>query len=189
MTKFLIPPSGWSADSTEAENGIRMIFFQHWEKMAHQLQATVNMIDTWRQETIEQINKHAEEQMRILGDEYDQHRLVLDEKCEENLEITRAYRDVQNMELFKELYSACLSLEFQVAQLEYIMGSIKVPRVIRVQEQMERRKKEQSDVLKPEDNKSEEKPIIEPTNNIQDDQSAKKDEYNNSASVISNATQ
>jgi hypothetical protein len=189
MSKFSIPPIGWSADSNEAENGIRIIFFQHWEKMKHQLEASVSRIDGWRHKFIEDINKYADEQMRILGDEYDQQRLVLDEKCEENLQIARAYYDAQNVELFNELKNACQLLEFQIVQLESVSGTMNAVKVVTIQEQMERKKKEHSDASRCQDNKPEEKPIIEPTNNIQDDQSAKKDAYNNSALVMSNATQ
>lgn len=189
MSNFFTPPIGWTADSTEAENIVRKIFVHHWENMKQQLHATVNMIDTWRQKTIEDTNKHANDQLRILADEYERQRAVLDAKREESLEITRAYRGAESNELFNDLHSAYISLEFQVAQLEFVVSSINLPRIITIQEQMERREKECSDVLKSEASKPEEKPIIEPTNNIQDNQSAKKDEHNNSASVISNATQ
>jgi hypothetical protein len=189
MSKFVTPPSGWIADSTDAENHIRAIFFQHWQKAMGEFVASVNQINTWRQTFIEQINKHADEQIHILTDDYDRQRVIFDEKYQENLEITRACCVAQNAELFNEIQNVCRLLEFQIVQLESVSGTMNGLRVITSHEQMERKKKEQSDASRSEDSKPEEKPIAEPTNNIQDNPSAKKDEYDNSASAISNTTQ
>jgi len=189
MATFLNPPFRWLSDSTDAENEIRAIFFQHWEKARDQMIATINAINAWRQKTIEDINKYADEQIRNLGDDYDRQRLSLDEKREENLDTTRAYCSAQNGELFNELRDACRSLVFQVAQLEFLNGTMIGPKVITVQEQMERMKKEQSDASKPEKDRPEEKLIIQDTNNIQDRQNENGDLSIKLVSSISNETQ
>jgi hypothetical protein len=190
MAKFLNPPPyRWLSDSTDAENEIREIFFQHWEKARDQMTATVNEIDAWRHKFIAYINNHADEQIRNLGDDYDRQRLSLDEKREENLDTTRAYYGAQNVELFNELRNACRSLAFQVAQLEYVNGTMNGPRVITVQEQTERMKNEQSAASKSEKDKPEEKLIIQYTDNIQDNRNENGDLSIKLISPISNETQ
>jgi hypothetical protein len=62
-------------------------------------------------------------------------------------------------------------------------------KVITVQEQMERKKKEQSDASRPKNDRSEEQRIIEHTNNIQDNQNETRDAVFQSVSSISSETQ
>jgi hypothetical protein len=189
MSAVMNVPDQQLPGSTEPENEIRGIFLQHWEKMNNQKQASINAINNWRQNFIEHINKYAEEQLRHLADDYVRQQLDLEKKCEENLETTRAYYDAQNAELFNELRNACRLLEFQVAQLESVNGTLAGLKVITVQEQMERKKKEQSDASKPENDKFEEQRIIEHTNNRQDNQNETRDAVFQSVSSISSETQ
>jgi len=189
MTTFFNEPCRWSPDSTNAENEIREIFVQHWEKLKNQMIAKVNELNTWRQKFIEYVNKYVDEQILNLSADYDRQRLGLDQACEENLDTTRAYCTAQNIDLFNELRDACRSLEFQVAQLEYINGTVNVLKVITVQEQMERKKKEQSAASKPENDKPEEKLIVGHTNNIQDNRSENGDVSVKLVPSISNETQ
>lgn len=145
MNINLNEPCRWLSDSTTAENEIREIFFKHWEKLRDRFILNVNEINAWRQRLIEHTNQYADEQIRILADDFQLQRVSFDEKREENLDTTRAYCGVQNVELFTELCCACRSLEFQVAQLENINGTMVGIKVVTVSEQIERRNKEKSD--------------------------------------------
>jgi hypothetical protein len=186
MNTSLNPPIRWLPDSTNAENEIREIFFQHWDKMKDHLIAMVNEINAWRHKVIEDTNKYADDQIRIVTADYERLRLNLNERCEENLDTTRAYVVAQNIELFNELRSACQSLEFQMAHLESISGTMNGLKVITVEEQVERKKKEKSDIPKSENNNAEVKPTIEPANDIQNNRSEKKDLTVKVVSSISN---
>jgi hypothetical protein len=188
MSIFLNAPCRWVPDSTNAENEIREIFFHHWEKLKDQMIAGVNAINSWRQKFIEDINKHAEEQIRTLAEDYDRQRVSFYEKYEENLDTTRAYCSAQNLELFNELHNACRLLEFQVAQLESVTGTMTGIKVITVQEQIERKKKEQSDISKSENDKPEEKLRTEHVNIIQDNRSENGDLPIKLVSSITNET-
>jgi hypothetical protein len=168
MNISLEAPCRWLPESTNAENEIRTIFFLHWEKLKDHFIATVNEINAWRQKVIEDTQKYTDEQIRILAEDYKRQRLYIDQKREENLDTTRAYADANNNELFDELRKECRLLEFQMAQLENINGTMNARRVVTVQEQMERKKMEKSAASKPVNNTPEEKPIPEHTNTIQD---------------------
>jgi hypothetical protein len=186
MTTSLNPPVGWLPDSTNAENEIREIFVHHWNKIKDHLIAVVSEINVWRHKMIEDTNKYADEQIQIVTADYERLRLNLNERCEENLDTTRAYAVAQNIELFNELRSACRSLEFQMAHLEYINGVMKGFKVITVEEQVERKKKEKSEVPKSENDNPEEKPTIEHANDTQNNRSEKKDLTVKVLSSISN---
>ncbi|CAF1040765.1 unnamed protein product [Rotaria sp. Silwood1] len=167
MNVILTDPCRWLPDSTNEENEIRGIFFHHWEQLKDRFIATVNDINKWRETFIDYVNKYAEEQIRILAEDFQRQRLNLDEKREENIDTTRAYSAARNIELFQELRNECRLLEFQVAQLEFITGEMQGLKVITVVEQMERKKKEKFTTSKSENDKLEEKSITEHPNDIQ----------------------
>lgn len=147
MSAFLIEPCVLIPGSSEAETRIRQIFHHHWQRMREQLQATVRSIENWRDTTIEQIKKYADDQVRILGEDYDRQRLVLDSKCEENLNLMRSCCTAENIDLFNDMQNTWVALQFQVAQLEYIHFTINTPKVITVPEQMEREKQQNTSAL------------------------------------------
>ncbi|CAF0984202.1 unnamed protein product [Rotaria sordida] len=188
MNINLTEPFRWLPDSTNEENEIRGIFFHHWEKLRDRFLETVNEINKWRQKTIDDVNKYADEQIRILAEDCQRQRLTLDEKREENIDTTRACYAARNIELFQELRNECQLLEFQVAQLEFVTGEMQGLKVITVFEQMERKKKEKINTPKPETDKLGEKPIIEHVNHIKDNHGENRDLYIESASSISNQT-
>ncbi|CAF1498396.1 unnamed protein product [Adineta steineri] len=169
------PPCRWLVDSTNAENNIRHIFFQHWEKMKDQCIAAINQINAWRDQTIQEIHQHVDEQTRILATDFEQLQLNLHEKCEENLDTTRAYCSAQNIELFNELQNACRLLEFHMIQLETVTTTMNTYRVVTIKEQMERKQKEKSDASELKINKSEEISIVENINTTLDNGRENKD--------------
>jgi hypothetical protein len=189
MNTLLNAPCRWQPDSTNAENEIREIFFQHWDKLKNHFIAMVNEINKWREKVIEDANKYADEQIRILADDYNRQQLSIDEKREENLDTTRAYAGANSIDLFDELRKECKLLEFQMAQLESVSGTLTGHRVITVQEQIEKMKREKSDASKLENDKSEGKSITEQTSTKQDNRNADGDSSDNLVSSIPNETQ
>ncbi|CAF1544828.1 unnamed protein product [Rotaria magnacalcarata] len=186
MNINLNEPCRWLSDSTDAENEIRQIFYNHWEKLKDHLIAGVNEINAWRQRLLDDINNYANEQIRVLAEDYERQRLSLDVKREENLDTTRAYCGIQSVDLFTELHNACQSIEFQVAQLESINVTMRAIKVITISEQIERNKIEKIDTTMSDNDQN--KPIIEHTNDINDNTGESRDQHIELASSITNET-
>ena len=186
MNISLSEPCRWLPNGTIAENSIREIFFHHWEKLRNCLLESINQVNEWRHKFIEDVNKCANEQIRILAEDYERQRLNLDAKCEENLETTRAYRDVPNEELFKELYNGCQSLEFQVTQLELISGTMHYFRVITISEQMEKKRMEKFAMLKTKNEDFQENRTIERVNDMKENRDTSEDPRAMPVSSVSN---
>lgn len=179
-------PCRWQADSTNAENEIREIFFQHWERLKDQFVALAVEIQDWQKRLVESINNHVAQQMRILEEDYQRQMHKLDQQREESLDTTRACCTANNVDLYGELRGECQLLQFQAAQLENTISSLEAPRVIPVSEQMERKKKENLDTIKSESGKSEEKLLIEQTNHVQQSHGENEDLYNEPKQSASN---
>ncbi|CAF1451919.1 unnamed protein product [Adineta steineri] len=143
--------------------------------MKDQCIAAINQINGWRDQTIQQINQHVDVQIRILETDFEQLQHNLHEKCEENLDTTRAYCSAQNIELFNELENACRLLEFHMIQLETVTSTMSTYRVVTIKEQMERKQKEKSDASELKTNKSEEISIVENINTTLDNGRENKD--------------
>ncbi|CAF1303112.1 unnamed protein product [Adineta steineri] len=143
--------------------------------MKDQCIAAINQINAWRDQTIQEIHQHVDEQTRILATDFEQLQHNLHEKCEENLDTTRAYCSAQNIKLFNELQNACRLLEFHIIQLETVTTTMSTYRVVTVKEQMERKQKEKSDALELKTNKSEEISIVENINTTLDNGRENKD--------------
>ncbi|CAF2579673.1 unnamed protein product [Rotaria sp. Silwood2] len=154
--------------------------------MKNHLILTVNEINKWRQKVIDDVNNYAEEQIRILAEDFQRQRLNLDEKREENIDTTRACYAARNIDLFQELLNECRSLEFQVTQLEFVTGEMQGLKIITVSEQIERKKKEKFNTSKPENGNLKEKPITEHINDIKHNRGENRDLYVESAPSISN---
>ncbi|CAF3442374.1 unnamed protein product [Rotaria socialis] len=182
MNINLNEPCRWLSDSTNVENEIRLIFYNHWEKLKDRLMAGVNEINAWRQRLLDEINNYANEQIRVLAEDYERQRISLDVKREENLDTTRAYCGIQSVVLFTELRNACQSIEFQVAQLESINTTLQAIKVITISEQIERNKLEKIDTTKSDNDQN--KPIIEHTNDINDHTGESRDQHIKLASSI-----
>ena len=150
MSAFLVEPCVSVPGSSEAETFVRQIFYQHWKKMAEQLQATARSIENWRQATTEQIKKYADDQMRILGEDYDRQRLVLDRKCEESLDLMRSCCSNETIDLFHDMQNTWRAIEFQVAQLGNVRGTLEGPMVITVHQQVEKANHRDASVLQQE---------------------------------------
>ncbi|UJR28507.1 hypothetical protein I4U23_009745 [Adineta vaga] len=132
-------------NNTNAENAIRGIFIHHEEKIKEQFSAT---------KTIEDMHKYADELIQSIDADYNRLHHRCQKQCEEHLETTRAYCDAQNVELFNELYNACQLLEFQMVQLESATGTLNGYKLITVEEQIERKRRETCMVNEREKNES-----------------------------------
>jgi hypothetical protein len=132
MNIDLTDPIRHSFVSNKEENEIREIFYRHWEKMKNQMKIVINGISEWRSRSILDINSYADEQIHILQADYNQQRGIFDKKREDNLGIAKSYHQAKRTDLFNELRIECQSLEFQVAQLEYVQNQNKRPWVITV---------------------------------------------------------
>lgn len=143
MLNFNDPPILLVAESNEPENEIRTIFSQHLEKMRNQTNVSFIAINEWRRNTTEHINKHADEQIQLLQNDYTKQRAALDRLLEENLETTQAYIAVQNGELFGQLRDECQKLTILMSQLEYVKADIECPRLTTVEEQVQKQKQQQ----------------------------------------------
>jgi hypothetical protein len=188
MSTFIDAPHRWLPGGTNEENEIRTILYLNWEKAMSHYVDSVSRINAWREGIISHAKKYADEQLSILTADYNQQRVTFDEKYQENVALARDC-GAQSAELFNDLKNACQLLVFQIVQLEDITGTLAGFRVVTSQEQMERKKNEQFDTARSEQSKPEEKPIIQPTHNIQDNQTDKRDEHANVPSAISNETQ
>lgn len=178
MFPFLQPPSNYSIDDSEAESEIRMIFFQHWSKMKDEMIESVNKINNWRQVIIGQLNKYADEQIRILADDYDRQRAIFDRKQGESLQTARIFSNAQNMQQFKELRDACRELKIQVAKVQSSTGTLSSLKVVTVQKQL--------DDLQNSNKQIEEKSTVPPSPQTQDavQENDSLDFNSNSESVI-----
>ncbi|CAF1502131.1 unnamed protein product [Adineta steineri] len=157
--------------------------------MKDQCIAAINQINGWRDQTIQQINQHVDVQIRILETDFEQLQHNLHEKCEENLDTTRAYCSAQNIELFNELENACRLLEFHMIQLETVTSTMNTYRVVTIKEQIERKQKEKSDASELKTNKSEEISIVENINTTLDNGRENKDLSVQLVSSISDKTE
>mgnify|MGYP007097002736 FL=1 len=142
MLTFPDPPIDLVAESSEAENRIRCIFQQHLEKMRNQTTKLFIEINQWRERTVADINKHADEQIKLIEHDYIQQRTTLNQSLEEHLETTRAYLAAQNGELFDELHAECQKLQFQMSQLESVKADMSCPRVTTIEEQVQKQKQQ-----------------------------------------------
>ena len=146
MSEFLKEPCVEVPGSSAAETHIRKIYHYHWQNMREKLQETMRVIDNWSQTTIASIQNHAQEQMRILGEEYDRQRGELDRQCEESLAFMRSCCNTENTDLLNDMNQTWLALQLQVAELEFFPGTMSAPKVITIQEQIERRKQQHASV-------------------------------------------
>lgn len=165
MTEFLKEPCIDVPGSTDAEKNIRRIYHHHWQRMREKLQSTIGVIDNWSQVTISSIQNHAQEQMRILGGEYDRQRVALDRQCEESLAVMRSCYSAENTDLLTDMHNTWVALQVHVAELEFIQGSMTVPKVITIQEQFERAKQQHASVPQGENHGPIEQPTV-PSQNV-----------------------
>jgi hypothetical protein len=144
MSIFQTPPGRHTFYGQSEDNEIREIFYRHWEDMKEKMNTTWKDIDSWRKDSIAKIDRHAEEQFRILQHDYNEQRYTFDESRRQNIDIAMAYRShsQQASELFAQLRQACRKLDFQVASLGIIQQNIDYIKVITVNE---RRKKEREE--------------------------------------------
>ncbi|CAF1349606.1 unnamed protein product [Adineta ricciae] len=138
MDTLLIPPCQFLPNSTVAENTIREIFFRHWEKMKDELLVAGDQINTWRQTMINDINKYADELLHALANDFNRFKISCQQQCDEHLEMTYAYHEVQNVELFNEICENCRSLKFQLARLESVTNQVHCYRIVTIEEQIEK---------------------------------------------------
>lgn len=129
MNNFLAVPCRRSHFTSKEENEIREIFYQHWETMKKQMDASIEKIQEWRHQSIQEIKSYSEEQIRIVRDDYDSLRQIFDHHRDENLETAKAYHNSKEKNLFDELSIACRSLKFQVAQLDFTSDQKTRPKV------------------------------------------------------------
>jgi hypothetical protein len=164
MNTTLTDPWRRTPISSKEENEMREIFYQHWKKMKNQMKTSIDVINLWRSQSIQEINSHANEQVRIFQADFKLQRGIFDKKREDSLNIAKAYHQAKQNDLFKELYNECQLLEFQVAQLEYIRNENERPNVVIAEEQTRRNKQDKTNthVDAFEDYRTE--PIIEDAN-------------------------
>jgi hypothetical protein len=158
MSAFLNPPGRNVYGGRKEENEIREIFYQHWEKMKNQVFMTHNEIIKWRDYCITEINKYADEQIRILNGDCDRQRQVFEERRRENIDTATAYVDHTTAEanLFDQLRNECRRLQFDIATLETIKVDMDYIKVITVEDQI-KKKRENSTItqsIKTKDNTS-----------------------------------
>jgi hypothetical protein len=134
MATVLAKPCRHGRITSKEENEIREIFYRHWETMKNQMKTSIDVINTWRSRSIGEIDRYADEQIRILKRDYDRQRGIFDRRREENLETAKIYHNSKESNLFDELSAACRSLQFQVAQISYSLNQTESPRVITVGE-------------------------------------------------------
>jgi hypothetical protein len=136
MSNSLESPGRKVFNSSKEENAIREIFYQHWEKMKNEMTRTSDEINRWRQKSIADINKHAEQEIQILNNYYARQRSVFDETRRANIDIATAYVQhvTKQSDLFGQLRDACSKLEFQVAKLEMVRGDMDYIKVITVED-------------------------------------------------------
>jgi hypothetical protein len=143
-------PCRRSKTGKKEENDIREIFYEHWEKMKNQTKVALDGINAWRSQTIDEINTHADEQIRQLQTIYSRQRAIFEQKREENISSAKLFQQSKSNsqsnanDTFNEVCNVCRSLEFQVAQLEHIQYQIKRPRVIPIGDQGRGNKQNQS---------------------------------------------
>jgi hypothetical protein len=136
MTQFLIEPNRRKHLPYFEGDDVREIFYKHWEKMKKKRTNTINDIQEWRDSIIEQIKRHAEEQIRILDDDYNRQRVRFDEERKKKISERcdpAASKQSDHCERFLE---TCRLLKFKVAKLELIKCEVDYATVITVDAQM-----------------------------------------------------
>ena len=135
MSTVLAKPCRHGRITSKEENEIREIFYQHWEKMKNQMKKSIDKINRWRSQNVQDINLYADEQISILQRDYELQGGIFNRKRVENLDTAKIYHNNKQIDLFNELSAACRALEFQVAQLMYFSTTVERVRVITVEQQ------------------------------------------------------
>jgi hypothetical protein len=141
MSSFSEPPSRKLNGSSKEENTIREIFYQHWEKINNKMDKASRDINSWRHKSIDLINKYADQQIRILTDDYNRQRVVFDENRRTNIDTAATYisHPAKQSDPFVQLRNACSKLEFQVSELEIIKDGMDYIKVMTVDDQKKKK--------------------------------------------------
>jgi hypothetical protein len=146
----LVEPCRRSKTGKKEENDIREIFYEHWEKMKNRTKLVMDGINTWRSQTIDEINTYAEQQIRQLQIIYNHQREIFDQERDEKISIAKSFQQSKSNspstvnDTFNGLCGTWRLLEFQVAQLENVQYQIQRPRVIAIGDQTQGNKQNQS---------------------------------------------
>ena len=127
MTSFMTEPNRGAYPSYFEGDDVREIFYEHWEKMVKKRARTIDDIREWRDKNIAEIKRHAEDQMRILVDDYNRQRVRFDEERNKKLDEGCRPTVSKQSHLREKFLETCRSLKFQVAKLEQIKCEIERP--------------------------------------------------------------
>ena len=150
MTAFMLEPNRGSHMRNKEGNDVREIFYEHWEKMKAKRTHAFKKIQRWRQNTIEETNKYAEEQIRILDEDCDRQRVRFDEERAAKISERCDLNAPKQLKLIEQLLETCRSLKFQVAKVDILKHEMEKPRVRTVAEQIEVKRQERLNKRSPE---------------------------------------
>jgi hypothetical protein len=136
-SSFTISPRSSLSKTNDYTSKIHKIFTQHWNTLKSERQATIDRIDTWRDDSIERIKKYADKQKTLINDHYNRLRISFDENYEDNLDTANEYYDAKEADPFNELYKECQSLKFQIATLNFVKYEFDQPEITAPKEQIE----------------------------------------------------
>jgi hypothetical protein len=142
--KYLRDPN-----KSDEENEIQELFYRQYKTAHSELVMTSMNIYTWRERTIQFIHQYADEQIRILQDDFRRLDGLLQVNLRETLDTVRAYREVNDNDLFVQLRNECRQLKLQVAQLENVDSKMEFLRVTTIEEQRRREEQKKANADRP----------------------------------------
>ena len=133
-------PDRYSHDPKKSaeENEIQELIYRQFKTAQSEVVMTSININTWRERTVQFIHQYADEQLRILHDDYHRLGTSIQQNLEETLDTVRACREANDSDLFVQLRNECRQSKFQVAQLENVDSKMESPRVVTIEEQKKR---------------------------------------------------
>lgn len=140
MTMNLYLPDRYLHDpnKSDEENEIQELFYRQYKTAQSELVMTSVNINTWRERTVQFIHQYADEQLRILQEDYHRLGTSIQLNLEETLDTVRACRVANDQDLFVQLRNECRQSKLQVAQLENVDSKMGSPRVVTIEEQKKR---------------------------------------------------
>lgn len=145
MTSFLTEPYRQKSPPYSEGDDVREIFYRHWEKMMGKRARTIADIQEWRDKSIEEIKTHAEDQIRILEDDYNRQRVRFDEERRKKLDERYELTVSKQSDLREQFLAACQSLKFKVATLARIKCEIERPIVKTVDDLVKEKEQKRTD--------------------------------------------
>jgi hypothetical protein len=140
MCNALNPTSHGDRCEIEQRNELQEIFDRHWKMLSSQMIMSTMNIRTWCEMAVASIQRHAEEQIGILEDDFKRQQQDFHEAREENSDTFQAWTEAQEFGLRAELSYQCRLLQFQVAQLENVKCVMEYPHIVTAAERIAREK-------------------------------------------------